>query len=346
MYILILPLRDEFIMKYRPIGNNLKITTIILILIVGLSGLVFDQSINSMFLNNTDQNTSIDISKTSTTISKDFNQKESKSQSFIMNSNQRNEKKLPIQIVVSKISQKINDSINTKVETDTNFIHYNTLQLSPTNISASITVSFHQSKPSLDLNQIDTFSTSVIGGTSPYTYSWTNLPSDCGLQGNIYGFSCTQTINTGSYSIKLNVRDSTNQNASYTSTMTINSDPVTSTPRPSVVSGGIDAGQNFTLLTIASNGTGGYSYAWYNLPTGCSTSNTNIIACTPNVSGTFDVYVNETDSNGFTAKSKSLNYIVLSEPTTTIPNPSVEFGRIDASQNHTFSTTASKATGS
>ncbi|MCI4354903.1 MAG: hypothetical protein L3K06_06005, partial [Thermoplasmata archaeon] len=59
------------------------------------------------------------------------------------------------------------------------------------------------------------------------------------------------------------------------------------------------AGQTLTLTTtVYGNGTGPFSYSWSGLPSGCASSNTPQLSCTPTASGSFQVGATVWDAQG------------------------------------------------
>lgn len=192
--------------------------------------------------------------------------------------------------------------------------------------------SFTEAKSTIDLNQNVTFTVDVMGGSSPYSYSW-NLPTGC-VSTNTNTINCIPTA-TGTFTVNVTVTDANNYILESSKlTLTVLSDPTVTTPSASISSGNIDVGQSVTYSTSASAGSGGYSYTWFGLPTGCSTSNANTIDCTPTTAGTFSISVAVTDSNGYQVTSLSLTYVVYSAPSVALPSASPS--TIDIGQNVVF----------
>src|SRR5437867_15688 len=75
-----------------------------------------------------------------------------------------------------------------------------------------------------------------------------------------------------------------------------------------------DIGQMATFTTQALGGSGGYTYGWLNIPTGCESSNASSISCEPSTAGIFQITVNVTDSNGLTVLGGALSFIVYTDP--------------------------------
>jgi len=193
---------------------------------------------------------------------------------------------------------------------------------------------------SIDAAQATTLSLGVSGGFGNYTYVWNGLPSGC-ISANVSTFSCT-ILAAGTYHITVTVTDGNGFTVtSAVLTYVVDADPIATTPTASQSSA--DLNQSVTFRTSVGGGSGGYTYAWNGLPTGCASSNTTSLVCTPTKTGTFHVSASVTDSNGFTNTSLVLTYMVNSDPIVAEPTPSTEsFG---LGQAFTLSTMASGGSG-
>jgi len=97
-----------------------------------------------------------------------------------------------------------------------------------------------------------------------------------------------------------------------------------------------------TFAASASGGSGGLSFVYYGLPTGCETADSTSISCTPTATGTYQVILTVTDSNGFTVSSSRITNRVNLDPTATIvASPSSS----DLGQTLTFTVTVHGGTG-
>jgi hypothetical protein len=208
------------------------------------------------------------------------------------------------------------------------------------------------SPPSIDAGQDVTFSTlTTLGSPGTDTYVWaTPVGLNCSAS-TTDSIACSEP-KAGDYSISVNVTDS---NGGVSATATLGSFIVyevpvtTSVPGPSVVSTQIDVGQSVTFTTTADNGSGVYTFVWMesNSSFACDiTSVTDSITCTPEYNGTYNVSVVATDSNGVSSTTElSANFIVLTQPSTAEPSPSVTSGHLDVGQPVVFTTTASNGSG-
>ncbi len=117
--------------------------------------------------------------------------------------------------------------------------------------------------------------------------------------------------------------------------------PFNSTPsaQPTLV----DAAQSVSFTAVANGGSGGYTYSWLGLPSGCTSSNANTIICTPTTAGAYTVSVNLTDSNGFNTASGPLTFAVHSDPTVT--SFSSNSTSLSQSQGLSFTVTVNGGTG-
>ncbi|WMT49328.1 MAG: PKD domain-containing protein [Thermoplasmatales archaeon] len=167
------------------------------------------------------------------------------------------------------------------------------------------TVSITENKNVIDAGQNITFTSSVSGGTAPYTYAWTYPGSSSAdptmqLYSDIGGVYVTVTDAAG-YSINSNILNPT-----------INPDPYVVASSNTTYT---DVGSPVGFSASPSGGTSPYSYSW--------TWNGNVISTSPDFSYSFDqsgqqyVYVNVKDKVGETAT----NYVIIEvekDPTVSI----------------------------
>lgn len=107
----------------------------------------------------------------------------------------------------------------------------------------------------------------------------------------------------------------------------------------------VDVGETTGLSVSVDLGSGGYSYTWNGLPSGCSSSSSSSLDCTPSDPGTFQVSVTATDSDGVSATSGSITLPVDPDPVISVPTPTPGSGGIDARQSVTLATTAAGGAG-
>ena len=176
-----------------------------------------------------------------------------------------------------------------------------------------------------DSGQSVTFSSSISGGTSPYSYSWTiydgTSTSDSTLTTSSSSSFSYSFSSSGSYLVYLTVTDATGYSSSTSMTETVDSAlsiSITASHNPS------DEGQDITYDTSVSGGSGDYTSYSYVLYDGTSTSDsqlasgsTSSFSYTYDNTGSFLLDYSVTDSNGYTA-STSLTDTVNPDTTVSI----------------------------
>ena len=152
------------------------------------------------------------------------------------------------------------------------------------------------------------FTESVEGGASPYSFTWTGLPTPCtGTTGN--SPSCLPAT-AGTYPISVRITDSNGEGATSTAiTYTVEAGPSVAPPSAGS-SDAVDVGQSVNFSTRATGGSGSYTYHWVGLPSGCASENESTLECRPNGTGTGPVSVYATDTGGGNATSAPLEFTV------------------------------------
>jgi GH25 family lysozyme M1 (1,4-beta-N-acetylmuramidase) len=159
---------------------------------------------------------------------------------------------------------------------------------------------------------------SATGGSTPYTYSYTGLPTGC-QSANVSSLYCTPTV-TGSYTVTVNVTDTARRSVGTNLVLTVNPSTVsplkitafTVSPNP------IYEGNTTFFNVTATGGVSPLSYAYSGLPQGCSTADTATLSCSPTANGTYGVQVTVTDSSGSSVTASTF-VTVLVQSTTTQP---------------------------
>jgi uncharacterized protein (TIGR03382 family) len=161
---------------------------------------------------------------------------------------------------------------------------------------------FMASPLNLDLGQEVTFDATASGGNGGLSYSYSGLPPGC-TTANGAALTCIPSA-TGKYRTILTVTDS------YSFIATSNPLTITISPDPAIISFSVsptstDLGQSILLIVSAGYGTGQLSYSYSGLPSGCSSSNSARLSCTPSASGTYTLGVVVSDEAGGTASSSA-----------------------------------------
>jgi len=177
------------------------------------------------------------------------------------------------------------------------------------------------SPATVDVGQTVTFLTSASGGSGGYSYSWTGLPTGCNSI-NASSVSCVPTA-SGSFAPAVQATDSNGVTATTATTYLVS--PLPTVQAPAAAAPSITEGDSVTFTATAGQGSGGLTYVWHDLPTGCASADNPMIACTPNATGTWNVSVTVTDSNGGAATSGTFPFTVVSPPAPSVLGlPAVE----------------------
>jgi hypothetical protein len=169
----------------------------------------------------------------------------------------------------------------------------------------TVTVSPALSTPILTSNRTSvtvgisfTLTVDVSGGSSPLTFAYYGLPSNC-LSMDRTHLPCIAG-SQGNYSIRVDVTDGAGAVAINSTLVKVNAYPaVTIVATPSE----IPLGSTLELKATATGGTPPLVYSWLRLPGGClPPGDTANLTCEPNSTGTFTVSVAVTDVFGATVK--------------------------------------------
>jgi hypothetical protein len=172
-------------------------------------------------------------------------------------------------------------------------------------VNAPPSVTISPTSATIDVGQSQLFTSSVINGTSPYSYQWY-------LNGTLVGTGSTYTFTPGSpgfYNIYLNVTDSVSIKAkSNMATVTVNA-ALSVTVSPSTWT--MYVGQSKLFTSSVSGGTGSYSYQWYLNGVAVSGATSASWTFTPSSTGSYNVYVAVTDARGAVATSTTSTVTVI-----------------------------------
>ncbi len=163
-------------------------------------------------------------------------------------------------------------------------------------------------RTSLDSGQSASFSSGIVNGTAPYSYSWTvNGVSVSNTSAFIYTFT-----SAGTYKVNLTITDKDGYTSTAAITITVYSDPAVSL---TYVYSTLDEGSTDDFTASASGGLSPYTYEWY--VNGNYLSSSSRFNYTFSGIGTYIVSVDVKDSNGFTV-SENLTVTVNALPAVSI----------------------------
>lgn len=173
-------------------------------------------------------------------------------------------------------------------------------------VNPAPSVSISPASATLDIGQSTQFSSNISAGSSPYYYQWylNNAPVS-GATNTSWTFTSTST---GSFIVYLNVTDGVGVKAkSNVVAVTVNPVPSISVLPTSAI---MDMGQSRQFNSSVTGGTSPFSYQWYLNGTAASGATNTTWTFVPSSSGSYNIYVNVTDTVGFTAKSSAATVTV------------------------------------
>lgn len=139
-----------------------------------------------------------------------------------------------------------------------------------------------------------TFTASPSGGIGPFTYDWNYGDGSAGgVAGAVVSHAYTVA---GRHNVVVTITDGLGTPASNAVAVTINPALVV-TLSPSTVSATVNV-TNVTFDTVVTGGTIPDTFAWFGLPAGCSSQDSERLTCQPTAVGSFTVSVVVTDDGG------------------------------------------------
>jgi Galactose oxidase, central domain len=174
----------------------------------------------------------------------------------------------------------------------------------------------------IDLGQNVTVNATAVGGTSPYTFAFSGLPRGCTPVAPSASVSCTPSV-AGTYEVTVLVTDALGQAMTGSGALVVHRDPsvvlrvVSGTPT--------SLGNSLSLQAAAANGSGGFTYSYTGLPTGCISRNSSALTCTPTATGNYLVIVTVVDSLGVSATSRTFANVTSTSSTTVLGLPTMTF---------------------
>ncbi len=177
-----------------------------------------------------------------------------------------------------------------------------TLVVSPALGLAGLTAS----RTALDVGQSSTLVASGTGGTGTYSYGWARLPTGC-AGGSSATITCLPGA-AGTWTVEVWVNDSNGATSQTQLAVTVSADPTLTTPTATPSTSEVGVGT--TLRAVATPGSGTDVYSWSGLPSGCPSSNSLTLSCTPAAAGAYSVIAHVRDSNGMNVSSAPLTLTV------------------------------------
>ena len=208
-------------------------------------------------------------------------------------------------------------------------------------VNGPLTVSdFAADRSAIDLGMTTNLYANITGGTGPYTYSYSSLPSGC-ASSNASVLACTPTA-TGTSSSEVAVADALG--VIVTATVDITVDPALHVESLSASLLNLTATVPFVLTTGSTGGVPSLTYVYAGLPAGCASSNASSFTCTPGAGpgGNFTIVVSVTDqarATGTAQVAVRVNPLPSISSFTASPNDLVVGGNV------TFTVGASGGTG-
>lgn len=142
------------------------------------------------------------------------------------------------------------------------------------------------------------FSVSASGGTTPYSYVYTGLPTGC-TSADTATLACSPQA-SGSFPVTVTVTDAKSLTATKSVTLTVSSgtsggpsiSSMVASPNP------VNVNSSVTVTSVVTGGTSPYTYSYSGLPIGCSSVNAEPLTCTPSTPGNYTIVLTVTDSKG------------------------------------------------
>lgn len=160
---------------------------------------------------------------------------------------------------------------------------------------------------------------SATGGTPPYTFSATGLPSGLSISGG----NLTGTVaQAGTYNFSLQVQDNAGIVASLPSSLTVNASGALSLTAPTLANGTVNVPYSTPLSAWATGGSPPYQWAVQSgsLPPGLALSGAGVLSGTPNGTGSYSFTLQATDTSGATSSAAAT--LIVNPPALSIATPS------------------------
>jgi YVTN family beta-propeller protein len=171
-------------------------------------------------------------------------------------------------------------------------------------------------RSSLDVGQSVEFTSTALGaGSGSESFTWQTDPTVLSCPPSTTLVLQCVAVGPGAPWVNVTSADSNGgRGVASFSNVTVFADPTVGAPRLS--SSEIDLGASLKINGSASEGSGGFTYVWHDLPEGCVPTGATV-SCVPTVAGGANLSVTATDSNGFS---------VTSSPSALLVNPALSGG--------------------
>jgi parallel beta-helix repeat protein len=184
-------------------------------------------------------------------------------------------------------------------------------------VNSALSISVSPSSVAMDVGQSQTFTPSVSGGTSPFSYRWyLDGKAVSGATGTSYTYS---PASSGSHTVSVRVTDSASTPVtaqSSSASVSVNG-ALSVSISPSSVTMDVDQSQMFT--SSVSGGTSPFAYQWYLNDSAVSGATSASWAFAPSSSGSYSVYARATDVASAVATSNTAVVTVNSGALMLIP---------------------------
>jgi hypothetical protein len=200
------------------------------------------------------------------------------------------------------------------------FDHYDPSQSVTMSVAKTITLAYREILPlsvsispstaKIKIGESVTFTSSVSGGLSPYSYQWhLNGAAVSGAASPTWTFT---PVATGTYTVYLNVTDSVPKTVKSNEASVTVAPPLTVSISPTSAS--IVVGQSVAFTSTVSGGYAPYSYQWYLNDAPVSGATSSSWAFAPTTGGIYYVYLKVTDANNNVVQSETARISVAAVP--------------------------------
>ena len=153
---------------------------------------------------------------------------------------------------------------------------------------------FVASPSEFTLGSTTSLSVSTSGGTLPYRYAFSGLPSGCATQ-DASSLLCTPAV-AGSFTVTVTVTDGADRQATSSAAFRVN--PLLTVASFSVSPTSTTQGSSVSFETNVTGGTPPYSYGYAGLAPGCVGPDLATFVCVPTTPGNYSITVTVSDEDG------------------------------------------------